>query len=219
MGSDIIIGWVAADQSATIIVSYYLQLTYYRSLNVILRIIIKHNATFLLNNSQDAHGNQFGQVIKDRSQDYQIILGYQYHKQTVLRFRRKLETCDGEDLSITVSINDTLFAATVLILYSFQMITTDMIRIYFTFRTILLKSSGHIVIPTLLVGMIVKLIPLPIYFPYFLWLIELALEVFTCTNRIIPPIIFISRTQVLNGQSNLIVFYFPPKKHFIGVRC
>ena len=65
-------------------------------------ISLQGNIIFIF---QDAHGNQFGQVIKDRSQDYQIILGYQYHKETVLRFRRKLETCDGEDLSITVRIN------------------------------------------------------------------------------------------------------------------
>ena len=52
---------------------------------------------------QDAHGNQFGQTVKDKSQDYQLIVGYQYQDNTVLRFKRKLNTCDGEDLAITVS--------------------------------------------------------------------------------------------------------------------
>ena len=51
---------------------------------------------------QDAHGDQFGQINRDKSQDYQLIVGYQYQDTTVLRFTRKLETCDGEDLSITV---------------------------------------------------------------------------------------------------------------------
>ena len=52
---------------------------------------------------QDAHGDQFGQVHRDKSQDYSLIVGYQYQDTTVLRFTRKLETCDTEDLSITVS--------------------------------------------------------------------------------------------------------------------
>ena len=54
---------------------------------------------------QDAHGNQFGQTVKDKSQDYQLIVGYQYQDNTVLRFKRKLNTCDGEDLAITVSLS------------------------------------------------------------------------------------------------------------------
>jgi len=52
----------------------------------------------------DAHGNQFGQTVKDKSQDYRLIVGYQYQENTVLRFKRKINTCDGEDLAIT---NDT----------------------------------------------------------------------------------------------------------------
>jgi len=28
----------------------------------------------------DAHGNQFGQTVKDKSQDYRLIVGYQYQK-------------------------------------------------------------------------------------------------------------------------------------------
>ena len=51
----------------------------------------------------DAHGNQFGQVKRDEHQDYQLIVGYQYQDTTIIRFKRKLETCDREDLSISVS--------------------------------------------------------------------------------------------------------------------
>ena len=65
--------------------------------------------TFLMilySSPQDAHGNQFGQTVKDKSQDYRLIVGYQYQENTVLRFKRKINTCDGEDLAITVSLND-----------------------------------------------------------------------------------------------------------------
>ena len=57
----------------------------------------------LYTSPQDAHGNQFGQTVKDKSQDYRLIVGYQYQENTVLRFKRKINTCDGEDLAITVS--------------------------------------------------------------------------------------------------------------------
>ena len=64
------------------------------------------NCTFcddiILDSPQDAHGNQFGQTVKDKSQDYRLIVGYQYQENTVLRFKRKINTCDGEDLAITV---------------------------------------------------------------------------------------------------------------------
>ena len=56
----------------------------------------------ILDSPQDAHGNQFGQTVKDKSQDYRLIVGYQYQENTVLRFKRKINTCDGEDLAITV---------------------------------------------------------------------------------------------------------------------
>lgn len=52
----------------------------------------------------DAHGDSDGKMIKDKVQDYQLIVGYQYQDSTVLRFKRKLNTCDGDDLVIT---NDT----------------------------------------------------------------------------------------------------------------
>ena len=58
----------------------------------------------LISKFQDAHGNQFGQTVKDKSQDYKLIVGYQYQDNTVLRFKRKINTCDTEDLAITVNI-------------------------------------------------------------------------------------------------------------------
>lgn len=39
----------------------------------------------------------------DPSQDYQLLLGYENKTHTVLRFRRKLDTCDHHDIPITVS--------------------------------------------------------------------------------------------------------------------
>ena len=39
----------------------------------------------------------------DPSQDYQLLLGYENSTHTVLRFRRKLDTCDHHDIPITVS--------------------------------------------------------------------------------------------------------------------
>ena len=42
--------------------------------------------------------------IVDPAQDYTLILGYENSTHTVLRFKRKLETCDtNNDLAITVS--------------------------------------------------------------------------------------------------------------------
>ena len=68
---------------------------------------------------QDAHGNQFGQTVKDKSQDYQLIVGYQYQDNTVLRFKRKLNTCDGEDLAITVSLSLKLHYLHIFMTFSF----------------------------------------------------------------------------------------------------
>jgi len=51
----------------------------------------------------DAHGDARGGFAKDKTQDYQLVVGYEYQGGTVLRFKRKLQTCDGEDLVITVS--------------------------------------------------------------------------------------------------------------------
>ena len=55
-----------------------------------------------MNVSQDAHGDDRGRFIRDKSQDYLLDLGYEYQDSTVLRFRRKLNTCDGDDLIVTV---------------------------------------------------------------------------------------------------------------------
>ncbi|XP_023029153.2 DBH like monooxygenase olf413 [Leptinotarsa decemlineata] len=41
----------------------------------------------------------------DPSQDYQLLLGYENNTHTVLRFRRRLDTCDHHDIPIT---NDTM---------------------------------------------------------------------------------------------------------------
>nr|CAI5840241.1 unnamed protein product [Callosobruchus analis] len=38
----------------------------------------------------------------DPSQDYQLLLGYENNTHTVLRFRRKLDTCDHHDIPITL---------------------------------------------------------------------------------------------------------------------
>lgn len=38
----------------------------------------------------------------DPSQDYQLLLGYENSTHTVLRFRRRLDTCDHHDIPITV---------------------------------------------------------------------------------------------------------------------
>lgn len=54
---------------------------------------------------QDAHGDSEGRMVKDKSQDYQLVVGYQYQGGTVLRFKRKINTCDGDDLIITVRID------------------------------------------------------------------------------------------------------------------
>ena len=43
-------------------------------------------------------------MVQDKSQDYQLIVGYEYQDTTVVRFKRKVNTCDGEDLALTVSL-------------------------------------------------------------------------------------------------------------------
>jgi hypothetical protein len=54
----------------------------------------------------DAHGDERGRMVKDKSQDYLLDLGYEYQDSTVLRFTRELNTCDGDDLIITVNTCD-----------------------------------------------------------------------------------------------------------------
>uniref|UniRef100_A0A182PUL5 DOMON domain-containing protein n=1 Tax=Anopheles epiroticus TaxID=199890 RepID=A0A182PUL5_9DIPT len=48
------------------------------------------------------HGD--GEPLVDSSQDYVLLLGYENQTHTVLRFKRKLDTCDvAYDVPITVS--------------------------------------------------------------------------------------------------------------------
>ena len=39
----------------------------------------------------------------DQSQDYEMLLGYENGTHTVIRFRRRYDTCDRHDYRITVS--------------------------------------------------------------------------------------------------------------------
>lgn len=49
--------------------------------------------------------NGDGQPVVDSSQDYVLLLGYENQTHTVLRFKRKLDTCDvAYDVPITVSV-------------------------------------------------------------------------------------------------------------------
>lgn len=55
---------------------------------------------------QDRHIKSYGDTepVVDPSQDYILMLGYENSTHTVLRFRRKLDTCDtAHDIPITVS--------------------------------------------------------------------------------------------------------------------
>uniref|UniRef100_A0A182FBG9 DOMON domain-containing protein n=1 Tax=Anopheles albimanus TaxID=7167 RepID=A0A182FBG9_ANOAL len=50
------------------------------------------------------HGD--GQPLVDSSQDYVLLLGYENQTHTVLRFKRKLDTCDvAYDVPITKSFS------------------------------------------------------------------------------------------------------------------
>nr|CAI5864751.1 unnamed protein product [Callosobruchus analis] len=49
----------------------------------------------------------------DPSQDYQLLLGYENNTHTVLRFRRKLDTCDRHDIPITVIVDRNIDITTV----------------------------------------------------------------------------------------------------------
>jgi hypothetical protein len=54
---------------------------------------------------RDFHSVDGRSVVEDQSQDYELVVGYQDEGITVLRFRRKLETCDS-DYDLLIS-NDT----------------------------------------------------------------------------------------------------------------
>ena len=54
---------------------------------------------------RDYHSSDGRTVVEDKSQDYSLVVGYEDQGVTVLRFRRKIDTCDTDfDLPIT---NDT----------------------------------------------------------------------------------------------------------------
>lgn len=56
---------------------------------------------------QDRHikKNGDGEPFVDPSQDYVLLLGYENATHTVMRFKRKLDTCDtSHDIPITVSV-------------------------------------------------------------------------------------------------------------------
>lgn len=50
------------------------------------------------------NGGDAAEPLVDPSQDYELLLGYENSTHTVLRFKRKLDTCDySHDVAITVS--------------------------------------------------------------------------------------------------------------------
>lgn len=63
---------------------------------------------FIFLSFQDRHINKHserGEPIVDPSQDYLLMSGHENATHTILRFRRKLDTCDVKfDVPITVSI-------------------------------------------------------------------------------------------------------------------
>ncbi|KAF2903719.1 hypothetical protein ILUMI_02456 [Ignelater luminosus] len=76
-GSDMIVGWVDQGQ------------VYFQDRHV-----------------KESPGNSIDREPEvDPSQDYQLLLGYENNTHTVLRFRRRLDTCDHHDIPIT---NDTM---------------------------------------------------------------------------------------------------------------
>lgn len=86
--------------------------THTPTLNPSLTLTLTHNTVtenlplFL---PQDRHVTRNGDTepVVDPSQDYMLMLGYENATHTVLRFRRKLDTCDAShDIAITVSTVD-----------------------------------------------------------------------------------------------------------------
>ena len=72
---------------------------------------------------------------KDKSQDYQLIVGYQYQDSTVLRFRRKLNTCDGDDLIVTVRVDSrVMYEATVNMLSQYLITQNDTFRLVWSYH-------------------------------------------------------------------------------------
>lgn len=80
-----------------------------------LTLTLTHNTVTVTENlplfpfTQDRHVTRNGDTepVVDPSQDYMLMLGYENATHTVLRFRRKLDTCDAShDIAITVSTVD-----------------------------------------------------------------------------------------------------------------
>lgn len=84
----------------------------YFTLNPTLTLTLTHNTVtenLPLFFPQDRHVTRNGDTepVVDPSQDYMLMLGYENATHTVLRFRRKLDTCDAShDIAITVSTVD-----------------------------------------------------------------------------------------------------------------
>jgi dimethyladenosine transferase 1 len=51
---------------------------------------------------QDRYATDRDEPEVDQSQDYEMLLGYENGTHTVIRFRRKYDTCDQHDYRITV---------------------------------------------------------------------------------------------------------------------
>ncbi|KAI8037808.1 hypothetical protein M5D96_009309 [Drosophila gunungcola] len=61
----------------------------------------------VLRTMKDRHVTRNGdpEPVVDPSQDYMLMLGYENATHTVLRFRRKLDTCDpSHDIAITLQV-------------------------------------------------------------------------------------------------------------------
>lgn len=60
---------------------------------------------FYSNSLQDCHGSREapGKPVQDDTQNYTVINGYQNATHTIIQFQRPLETCDPDDVAITVS--------------------------------------------------------------------------------------------------------------------
>jgi hypothetical protein len=52
---------------------------------------------------QDRYARERAEPEVDSSQDYELLLGYENGTHTVIRFRRRYDTCDPQDFRITVS--------------------------------------------------------------------------------------------------------------------
>lgn len=66
--------------------------------------------------------------VVDPSQDYVLMLGYENATHTVMRFKRKLETCDtAYDIPITVSFVMFIFFSSNFLLFSFMQVLEKLV--------------------------------------------------------------------------------------------